>query len=328
MYFYIYTFLIIFNISLIGASNDLIDTTEEAKNDKISGAGFVYFKGDIVNPCFRKIEKLAISGSQQYTIDYFKDVVVKTLITECRVPLRRIIFVDLREEPHFMFGCNSTVSIEGAKADAYRGLSVKKIMQIEDDFSQNFPPYITEKECIEASGAKYQRFAVTDVTRPEDSDVDEFIDFFRKLEKIEHTKGKKYWLHFHCLAGQGRTTTFMSMFEMLKTAGTNMLPFKQLLDRQHAIGGADLSNMWYSGSGQAWSEFLEHFYEYAKDFDKGYRSGALWSEWRSINGFEKFQEKSLHYSNWSLNGILSNMQAATMVAYMKISQLYRHVLVK
>lgn len=328
MYFYIYTFLIIFNISLIGASKEFCEITEEKKHTTISEAGFLYFKGDIVKPCFRTIQTLSISGSQQYTIDYFKDVIIKTLVNECGAPLKRITFVDLREEPHFMLGDNSTVSIEGANADAYRGLSVKEIMKVEGEFSQKFPRYMTEKECVEATGAKYHRFAVTDVTRPEDSDVDEFICFCRKLEKNEHKKGKKYWLHFHCLAGQGRTTTFMLLFEMLKTAGPKMLPFKELLQRQHAIGGADLANMWYSWSGQAWSDFLEHFYEYAKDFDKGYRSGALWSEWRSLKGLQQFQEYPLNYSNWSLNGILSNMQAIAMVSYMKLSQLYRHVLAK
>jgi protein-tyrosine phosphatase len=46
------------------------------------------------------------------------------------------------------------------------------------------------------------RIPVTDDHRPDDADVDRFVEFATKL------LGDR-WLHFHCEDGHGRTTTFL-----------------------------------------------------------------------------------------------------------------------
>ena len=160
----------------------------------------------------------------------------------------------------------------------------------ENNFVKLFPQYRTEQDCVKALGAKYKRFLVTDNNRPEDSDVDEFVKFVRKLQKKEKHKKQKCWLHFHCLAGMGRTTTFMSLYEMMVTASSDMLPLDEILARQHKAGGADLTHMWYSPDPEGWLNFLKNFHGYAKDEKDGYVSGKLWSEWvssKKINAYEE-----------------------------------------
>lgn len=39
--------------------------------------------------------------------------------------------------------------------------------------------------------------------------IDEFIKLYKSLPKDA-------WLHFHCEAGKGRTTTFLAMYDMMK----------------------------------------------------------------------------------------------------------------
>ena len=230
------------------------------------------------------------------------------------IPHKHVVCVDVREETHLMFGSQATVSIQATKASTYNGLKAREIQEYEDRFVENFPAYQTEKTCVERMGAQYLRIAVTDVTRPEDSDVDEFITFLRSI------KGKDCWLHFHCLAGKGRTTTFMAMYEMIKMASSGKTSFKNILDRQYQIGGANLSNMWYASSRVQWLHFLENFYDYAeKSFDRG----MSWSQWVSQRNLKVFQEQPSVAPWWSLKGIVSYGKFTAMMASMKISQIYR-----
>ena len=67
----------------------------------------------------------------------------------------------------------------------------------------------TEKEVAEAAGFRYVRFYVTDRTQPDTETIEAFLDF------VESLPGDA-WLHFHCRAGHGRTTTFMAMYDMIR----------------------------------------------------------------------------------------------------------------
>ncbi len=330
--FYLFSFsFFIAHASSVSLLEDVLAEREESKQchhcQNISASNLTCFKGDHVASTFRTIKELSMSGSQQYTADFLKEKIIPRIMAEAGVPLKNIIFVDLREEPHFMLSGNTTVAIEGACADYYRGVLAEEVMAAEQNFVKRFSNYLTEKECVEEVGAKYLRIAVTDINRPEDSDVDEFLKFLQKLKEKEESEGEKYWLHFHCLVGHGRTTTFMSMYEMLKTSAPDMLSFKEILEKQHKIGGADLLNMWYAPSRVEWVNFLENFYQYAKDQESGYRSGLLWSEWVALKKLSTFQERPADYSWWSLRRAVSNIQAFVMVNSMKISQVYQYMVV-
>ena len=58
-----------------------------------------------------------------------------------------------------------------------------------------------EKAAVESAGFKYVRFSAADMVFPDPAVVDEFLKFYFSLPK-------NHWLHFHCHAGHGRTTTF------------------------------------------------------------------------------------------------------------------------
>lgn len=89
----------------------------------------------------------------------------------------------------------------------------------------------TEKELAEAAGFRYARFYVTDKTWPEPETVDAFLDFVSSLPE-------NAWLHFHCRAGHGRTTSFLAIYDMLKNPGVSS---DDVLERQYLLGGTDLT---------------------------------------------------------------------------------------
>lgn len=255
-------------------------------------------------------EDLCVSGSHQFTEPEFQ-ILLRT------IPHKNITIVDLREEPHFMAFMTETASVTGPKVNAYNGLTSKEIQRLENGFTARFPAYQTEKTCVEGLGMRYLRIPVTDVTRPEDSDVDTFITFLRSIE------GQNNWLHFHCLAGQGRTTTFMAMSEMIKTAASKDTCLEDILDRHHQMGGANLKNMWYSCSKTQWLNFLRNFYDYAEN---GFHKGMLWSQWVSEKGLQAFQQQPSITSWWSLKGFSSYGRCAAMLFFMRGLQLYRAVM--
>ncbi len=273
---------------------------------RIQRSDLTHFEEGLIASRFRIVPGLPVSGSQQYTA-----VELERILAKIPHQPESIIFVDLREEPHFMLYANKTASIESAKANAYRGLPFQEIQADEENFSRNHPAFQTEKACVTKMNTQYHRIAVTDVSRPEDSDVDEFITFLRAIE------GKNNWLHFHCLAGLGRTTTFMAMYEMIKTSGKS---FDDIIAGQHRIGGANLEFMWYAPDHKKRMKFIKDFYGYAKE---GFNQGLLWSQWVSQNNLEAFQEPPTSALWWSKSGFLTNCRFTIMIAYMRISRAYR-----
>ncbi len=82
--------------------------------------------------------------------------------------------------------------------------------------------------------ARYQRFYIEDFHGPDQASVVKFVNFAKTIP--DNT-----WLYFHCRAGRGRTTTFMSMYDMMKNA--KQVTFDEIMDRQLALGGADLRDL-------------------------------------------------------------------------------------
>ena len=131
----------------------------------------------------------------------------------------------------------------------------------------------TEREAAERAGFKYFRIAATDQAAPSDAAIDRFVAFAAVLPE-------NAWLHFHCHAGHGRTTTVLIFYDIMKNPG---LPLETIAARQYALGGSDILHP----SGEGWrgneqekrAGIVRAFYQYAKEAGKdGFR--VSWSQWK------------------------------------------------
>ena len=67
---------------------------------------------------------------------------------------------------------------------------------------------------------KYIRIPVTDHCRPSEEAVNRFVDLCKELNAAD-------WVHCHCHGGDGRTTSFLALFDMVnwaKVKGTSNFP--------------------------------------------------------------------------------------------------------
>lgn len=134
----------------------------------------------------------------------------------------------------------------------------------------------TEESMVRSSGHQYVRLTVTDHVRPTDSEVDLFIEAVRALPE-------RAWVHFHCRAGKGRTTTFMVLYDMLINARVDS--FEAIVERNTKL--SEDYDVLSIGAESDWKHiyqkeraaFVKEFYNYAKTHPRG--EGKLWSQWVS-----------------------------------------------
>ena len=137
----------------------------------------------------------------------------------------------------------------------------------------------SEQEIVEAMGLKYLRFPTTDHVRPRDAEVDEFIRIAAKLTRDT-------WLHFHCRGGDGRTTTFMVMYDTMCNAPA--VSVDDIVRRQFLVGGADLDKPADPASfafpfAVERRDFVRDFYDYVCAAKPG-RYTLTWSAWVAKKG--------------------------------------------
>lgn len=254
--------------------------------------------GESVLPrSFRTLDELAISGSGQFAENNLQ--AIKTKLSG-----KSVTIVDLREESHGFVNGNA-VSWYGVKNWANKGKLTEIIVADENNrlaelqttgqaivntkvkkLKKNSSPeeiaqqqvvlsvetVMTETQLAARHGFGYYRITNTDHIRPLDSNVDVFVSFVNSLPADT-------WLHFHCMAGHGRTTTFMAMLDMLRNAKNT--PISEIIQRQQQAGGIDLFSENETGSKAEYSaeraEFLRQFYEYCQQNNDGYITS--WSAW-------------------------------------------------
>lgn len=132
---------------------------------------------------------------------------------------------------------------------------------------------VTEEELTKKYAVDYFRITATDHRKPTAWDVDLFLDFVSRLTA-------NYHLHFHCHAGDGRTTTFMTLYDMMRNAKS--ISFDDIIERQYLIGGINLSkdddfpsyDKQYAIERTA---FLKDFYNYTKANADGFKTN--YSAW-------------------------------------------------
>lgn len=119
--------------------------------------------------------------------------------------------------------------------------------------------------------------------RPEDSDVDHFVAFYKQLPKDA-------WLHYHCYAGMGRTTIFFVIHDILKNAGS--VSFDDIIQRQKLIGIVDLSDIPEKKRNYGRKAYIEryqfvaHFYDYVKENPKLEVPYSVWVKKHKVNLWE------------------------------------------
>ena len=212
----------------------------------------------------------------------------------------KIIVVDLRQESHGFANsipvswyvehnaANAGKTDAEVEADEFERL--KNLRGVETTFKplgnadkQTFKPVTivprfmqTEREACEQLGVEYKRFAAADMQFPAPEIVDEFITFVATLPE-------KSWLHFHCQAGHGRTTTFLVMYDIMRNPE---LSLEEICRRQYLLGGSNLlvepeGDDWYARMSRDRAKKIRLFYE----FVQGTRSeqiGLQWSEWLKL----------------------------------------------
>lgn len=240
---------------------------------------------------------LSCSGSAAFTVAQMNSMLEELV--------GQVVVVDLRQEPHaYITGFPLTWEAEN---DWYSvGMSPQQAKAAEDDLywklrgqlkvqaevaspspagqepsmkntSLSVRNVQTQEEVIRDLGLGYQRFFVTDHLRPDDATVDQFVQFVDRL-------GSDTWLHFHCRGGKGRTTTFMTMYDMMRNAPK--VSFADIVARQACLDpNYDVTAVrpdsprtnFYSQR----LEFLEAFYSYCSERNKS-KQAIRWSVWTRV----------------------------------------------
>jgi inositol hexakisphosphate len=150
-------------------------------------------------------------------------------------------------------------------------------------FTVNTTTVKTEQALVQGLGYSYLRLPTTDHCPPRDYEVDQFVSFEAGLKPGT-------WLHFHCRAGDGRTTVFMAMHDIINNAPSSTL--EEILTRQgpapNGIGGIDLSKAPPSSDqvdfdypfSQDRFSFMIRFYAYVEQAKPG-KFELKWSDWIS-----------------------------------------------
>lgn len=236
-------------------------------------------KGEI--PTRQGLDTLKISGSAMYSAKQF-DQMTAQIRTTHQGP---IVIMDLRQESHGLvngIGVSAYVDRDWVNV----GKSVSQVEQEEmawlrsslkapitisvlDENKQAADPQtvkiesaLTEKEFVTSRQINYYRIQATDHAALTDQQVDDFVRFIKK----ELPAGA--WIHFHCEAGEGRTTQVMVMYDIMRNGKT--VSFADIVNRQYLLGGNDAIKVTASKEKDAYkvplfkekAQMLRDFYQY------------------------------------------------------------------
>lgn len=233
-------------------------------------------KGSTLN--LKGLDTLNISGSSE-----FAAIPLKLMLSNINKP--HITVIDLRQESHGFINGNA-VSWLGPGDKANKGLSFDEVLVKEQSQLNNIilnkplqldqgkytitPTTVEdEKTLTKNNNINYLRLTVTDGERPSDDMVDRFMAYTKNISTDE-------WLHFHCKEGIGRTTTFMSMYDMI--ANSKTVSFNDIITRQLTLG--QITDLGFYKPDQR-TTFLNNFYNYTKENNDNFKT--TWSDYIKTN---------------------------------------------
>lgn len=238
------------------------------------------------------VPNTAMSGSAQPTAAQWQ-AIATDLRTKTKGPLYDF---DLRQETH-LYVNGQPISRYGKRNWANVGESTPAVQKAESELVRILPGQVitvnrlskqktiansqsiqvntaaTEETVATKAGFHYVRLTATDHIWPNDATVDAFITAVKALPTDA-------WVHFHCEAGQGRTTTFMAMYEMMKHPE---LPLVTILEHQKDINGIDEEAVndvigWKKPYAEQRLQMLRKFYRYVQQNHQT-NFNTSWSTW-------------------------------------------------
>lgn len=172
------------------------------------------------------------------------------------------VMIDLRQEPHgFLNGVPYTWYTGHDVENQYLPdslIEIKERLWLSSlEGRGDFKGAMTEREFLINLGIPYYRFPIQDHMPPDASALTQFLSDLKR--RHPHA-----WLYFHCRAGVGRTTTLLTIMDILHHH--NRDSFETILARQAAIGGKDFRAFFPARSYKyplaVWRyHFLRNFYE-------------------------------------------------------------------
>ncbi len=249
-------------------------------------------------PSIKGLKELKASASANFSSSGF-DGLLSALRKLHQGP---ITIVDLRSETHGFFN-GMQLSHYGLQNWANIGLSLEETMEKEHgeihdamgkviigatiDSDNNYVPIDpidinvstaqTEGEACALRGVGYIRFNSLDHAFPSDRNIERFISFIQSLPD-------NIWLHFHCKAGKGRTSTYLTIFDMLRNPD---LSLRDAAYRQYKLGGEFVLDDGSKPNEKEWKiplkqervEMLQLLEQYIKENRKN-NYAVKWSEWK------------------------------------------------
>lgn len=248
-------------------------------------------------PSTMGMDQLYESGSAQFSQLEF-EAMLPTLKKMATGP---IYVVDLRQEDHGLlngigvswFGDHNWANVGKTLEEVQTGEQIRikatlgttiTISALDDNKKASNSQEITvnhavtEGEFITAHGINYFRISATDHRWPSPENIDRFIAFYNTLPKDA-------WLHFHCQAGEGRTTAYMIMYDMMRNS--NNVSMDDIIQRQILIGGQNILKTKATKKKDAWKNelyeekvvFIKKFYQYTTEMSGDF--SMTWSQWLS-----------------------------------------------
>ncbi|WP_346352915.1 fused DSP-PTPase phosphatase/NAD kinase-like protein [Azotosporobacter soli] len=239
-------------------------------------------------PTRRGLDALRISGSRFFS----QPELTKILYS---LPEKDVVILDLRGEAHgylngngmswysaykrINFGKTAAVveaeenkllagvakqEVEVATLGKDKSVVAVDMMQVQQTLS--------ERELAARNNVKYYRIPVSDYTPPTAENVEQFLAFYKNLPADA-------WVHLHCEAGEGRTTTFMAMIDMIHNA--NRVSYDDIMIRQWLLGGQDIrsatdNDPWKKEAYKKRAAFTKLFYAYVQQNPK---LDLSWNDW-------------------------------------------------